>query len=116
MKRIKRLIYTFIALFILFPCVTNAATELSAATQNPVVGNYVYVQLEANYGEEFNIRDFHVFINYDTSYFSLEEIIWLKFGAEKGTYKTDKGQIAIDKEGANWSSGPVAQLKLKVLI
>ncbi len=115
MKRIKRFIYTFIALFILFPCITNAATELSAATQNPVVGNYVYVQLEANYGEEFKIRDFHVFINYDTSYFSLEEVIWLKFGAEKGTYKTDKGQISIDKDGANWSSGPVAQLKLKVL-
>lgn len=115
MKNIKKILYTFIALFILFPCITHAATELSASTQNPIVGSYVYVQLEANYGDTFKIRDFHVRIDYDTSYFSLENVIWVKLGQDSGTSKIDNGHVYIDKTGGNWGSGPVAQLKLKVL-
>lgn len=111
----KKIIYVFIALFILFPCITNAATELSASTQNPVVGNYVYVQLEANYGTEYKIGDFHVYVEYDTNYFSLEDIIWVKFGNDKGTTNTEEGRVYVDKENGNWESGPIVQLKLKVL-
>lgn len=115
MKRLKKFLYTFIALFILFPCLTNAATELSAATQNPTVGSYVYVQLEANYGDTLKIRDFHVYIDYDPTYFSLENVIWVKLGADSGTSRVENGRVYIDKSYGNWSSGPIAQLKLKVL-
>ena len=111
----KKFLFTFIALFILFPCITNAATELSAATQNPIVGSYVYVQLEANYGDTLKIRDFHVYIDYDPNYFSLENVIWVKLGENKGTSKEEPGRVYIDKTGANWDSGPIVQLKLKVL-
>ena len=78
MKRIKRFILTFIALFILFPCLTNAATELSASTQNPIVGETLYVQLEANYGKTLNIRDFHVYLKYDPTYFEVVTTKWVK--------------------------------------
>lgn len=115
MKRIKRYIYLFIALFILFPCITNAATELSAATQNPVVGTSVFVQLELNYGDQLKIGEFHVYIDYDPTYFSLENVIWTKFGEDKGTSRSESGRVYIDKENANWSSGPVVQLQLRVL-
>lgn len=111
----KRLIFVFIALFILFPCLTNAATELSASTQNPVVGSYIYIQLEANYGTEYNISDFHSYIEYDTNYFSLEKIIWVKFDYEYGTTRTENGRVYVDKENGNWTSGPILQLQLKVL-
>ena len=115
MKIIKRFIFTIIALFFLFPCLTKAATELSAATQNPVVGSYVYVQLEANYGDTLKIKDFHVYIDYDPTYFSLEDVIWIRFGADKGTEKIEQGRVYIDKTSGNWASGPIVQLKLKVL-
>lgn len=115
MKRIKRILTIFIVLFIIFPCLTNAATELSAATQNPTVGSYVYVQLEANYGDTLKISDFHVYIDYDPTYFSLENVIWVKLGADSGTSKVESGRVYIDKSSANWSSGPIIQLKLKVL-
>ena len=115
MKRVKRILAIFITLFIIFPCLTNAATELSAATQNPTVGSYVYVQLEANYGDSLKIRDFHVYVDYDPTYFSLENVIWVKLGADSGTSRIESGRVYIDKSSANWSSGPVVQLKLKVL-
>jgi hypothetical protein len=115
MKNIKRYIHIFIALFIIFPCITNAATELSAATQNPTVGSYVFVQLEVNYGETLRIGDFHVYIDYDTSYFELEDVIWVKLGDERGTSEIQNGRVYIDKENGNWKSGPVVQLKLRVL-
>lgn len=115
MKRLKRILSIFIALFIIFPCLTNAATELSAATQNPTVGSYVYVQLEANYGDSLKIRDFHVYVDYDPTYFSLENVIWVKLGADSGTSRIESGRVYIDKSSANWSSGPIVQLKLKVL-
>lgn len=115
MKRVKRILSIFIALFIIFPCLTNAATELSAATQNPTVGSYVYVQLEANYGDSLKIRDFHVYVDYDPTYFSLENVIWVKLGADSGTSRIESGRVYIDKSSANWSSGPIVQLKLKVL-
>lgn len=115
MKRIKRILTIFIALFIIFPCLTNAATELSAATQNPTVGSYVYVQLEANYGDTLKISDFHVYIDYDPTYFSLENVIWVKLGTDSGTSKVESGRVYIDKSSANWSSGPIIQLKLKVI-
>lgn len=115
MKKVKRILVIFIALFIIFPCLTNAATELSAATQNPTVGSYVYVQLEANYGDSLNIKDFHVYIDYDPTYFSLENVIWVKLGADSGTSRVESGRVYIDKSSANWSSGPIVQLKLKVL-
>lgn len=115
MKRIKRFILTFIALFILFPCLTNAATELSASTQNPIVGNTLYVQLEANYGTELKISDFHVYIEYDTSYFELVQVKWVKTRSEMGTDRLEPGKVYIDKTGGNWSSGPVIQIELKVI-
>lgn len=115
MKKLKRFLYVFIALFILFPCITHAATELSAATQNPIVGSYIFVQLEANYGDELRIGDFHVYVEYDTSYFALEEVIWVRFGADAGTSRSESGRVYIDKDNANWESGPVVQLKLRVL-
>ena len=86
MKRIKRFILTFIALFIIFPYLTNAATELSASTQNPIVGDTLYVQLEANYGTVLNIRDFHVYIDYDSTYFEVVQIKWVKNRREMGTH------------------------------
>lgn len=115
MKRIKGYLYFLIALFILLPSITKAATELSAATQNPVVGTYVYVQLEANYGNSLRIGEFHSCIEYDTSFFSLEDIIWIKLGQDKGTTTNESGRVCVNKTEANWTSGPVIQLKLKVL-
>ena len=115
MKRIKRFLGVFIALFILFPVLTNAATELSASTQSPVVGNYVYIQLEANYGTELKIRDFHVYIDYDTSFFSLEETFWLKSYRDEGTTRNENGRLYVDKVDGNWSSGAVLQMKFRVL-
>ena len=111
MKRIKSYLYIFI-MFLLFPTITNAATELTAATQNPVVGTNVYVQLEANYGDKFKIGEFHSCIVYDEDYFDLSNVIWIKLGRDKGTYTTSEGRICIDKTGAEWTSGPIVQLEL----
>lgn len=111
MKRIKSYLSLFIIL-ILFPIITNAATELSAATQNPVVGTNVYVQLEANYGEKLKIGEFHSCIVYDEDYFDLSKVIWIKLGHEKGTYTTAPGRVCVDKTNAEWSSGPIVQLEL----
>lgn len=115
MKKIKRIFTVFFALFIIFPCITLAATELSAATQNPIVGDVVYVQLEVNYGKTLNIRDFHTYISYDDTYLELEDILWIKIRNEKGTTKVENGRIYVDKTGANWESGPVLQMKFRVL-
>lgn len=114
MKRIKRFIFTFIALFLLFPCLTSAATELSASTQNPIVGNNLYIQLEANYGQTLKIKDFHVYIDFDSTYFDVVEIKWVKSRTQMGTHRIENGKVYVDKEGANWSSGPVLQVELKV--
>ncbi len=115
MKRVRKFIYIFIALFILFPCLTKAATELSAATQNPVVGEYVYVQLEANYGTNLKIRDFHVYIKFDPEYFSVDSVSWVKLSSNKGTHTIEEDRVYIDKTNGNWGSGPIAQVKFKVL-
>ncbi len=117
MKRIKRFIYIFIMIFILFPSVISAATELSASTQNPIVGEYIWIQLEANYGDLLRIRDFHVNIDYDTKYFeleSIEDIKWIKTKREMGTVKHTPGRISVDKVNGNWDSGPIVQIKFKV--
>lgn len=115
MKRIKRFILTFIALFILFPCLTNAATELSASTQNPIVGETLYVQLEANYGKTLNIRDFHVYLKYDPTYFEVVTTKWVKSRVQMGTEELKYGEIHIDKSNGNWTSGPIIQVELKVI-
>lgn len=115
MKRIKRFILTFIALFIIFPCLTNAATELSASTQNPIVGDTLYVQLEANYGTQLKIRDLHLYIDYDPTYFELNTVKWVKTKREMGTTREESGKVYVDKSNGDWSSGPVLQLELKVL-
>lgn len=115
MKNFKKIICIFISLFIIFPYLVNAATELHAGTQNPVVGEIVNVQLEANYGDKFNIRDFHIYIKYDQNYFELIDIVWVKKSNEIGTTKVENGLVYVDKTNANWSSGPILQLKLKVL-
>lgn len=114
MKRIKSILVVFFSLFILFPYFVNAATELSAATQNPVVGDVVYIQLEANYGDNLNIRDFHVYVTFDKNFFDVEDIIWIKNRDAKGTTEIQEGRVKIDKEGANWTSGPILQMKLRV--
>lgn len=114
MKKIKRFIFTFIVLFLIFPCLTNAATELSASTQNPILGDSLYIQLEANYGNKINIRDFHVYIDYDPEYFEVTEIKWIKSRTQLGTDRIEDGKIYIDKDGANWSSGPILQVEFIV--
>ena len=115
MKRIKRFILTFIVLFIIFPCLTNAATELSASTQNPIVGDTLYVQLEANYGTQLKIKDLHLYIDFDPTFFEITNIKWVKTTREMGTTREELGKVYIDKTNGNWSSGPVLQLELKVL-
>ena len=115
MKRIKRFILTFIALFIIFPCLTNAATELSASTQNPIVGDTLYVQLEANYGTQLKISDLHLYIDFDPTYFEVINIKWVKTKKEMGTTREEYGKVYVDKTSGSWSSGPVLQLELKVL-
>lgn len=110
MKRIKRFIFTFIVLFLIFPCLINAATELSASTQNPILGENLYIQLEANYGSKINIRDFHAYIDYDPEYFEVTEIKWIKSRTQLGTHRIEDGKIYIDKDGGNWSSGPILQV------
>lgn len=115
MKRIKRFILTFIALFIIFPCLTNAATELSASTQNPIVGDTLYVQLEANYGTQLKISDLHLYIDFDPTYFEVINIKWVKTKKEMGTTREEYGKVYVDKTSGAWSSGPVLQLELKVL-
>lgn len=115
MNKLKRFIYIFIALFIMFPCVINAATELSAATQNPIVGNIVYIQLEANYGKAFKIKDFHTYIEFDENYLKIKDVTWLKFGSARGTSRIEKNRVYIDKTDGEWSSGPVVQFEFEVL-
>lgn len=113
MKKLKRYLYIFITLFVIFPCLTNAATELTASTQYPVVGSNLYVQLDVNYSEKYQIGDLHLVIDYDTSYLKLEEVIWIQ---APGTYKTSPGKIYIDKEyGRNWRVGASMQFKFTVL-
>lgn len=109
----KKYLMILILLIIAFPCFTKAATELGASTQNPVVGSSVYVQLDANYGENYQISSMHVVISYDTSYLKLEEVIWLQ---NRGTYKTSNGKITVDKDGGSyWDTGAIMQFKFKVL-
>ena len=115
MKKIKLFIITFIALFILFPCGVLAATELSASTQNPIVGETLYVQLEANYGQTQTIKDFHVYIEYDPEYFELVQTKWVKNRSQMGTDRTENGRVYIDKSEGTWKSGPIVQLELKVI-
>lgn len=113
MKKIKQYFIGIIVLFVFFPCLTKAATELGASTQNPVVGSNVYVQLDANYGADYQISTMHLVVTYDTSYLKLEEVIWIQ---SKGTYSTGNGTITIDKTGGNnWNTGAIMQFKFKVL-
>lgn len=113
MKKIKKYFIGIIVLFVLFPCITKAATELGASTQNPVVGSNVYVQLDANYGANYQISSMHLVVTYDTSYLKLEEVIWIQ---SKASYSTGSGSITIDKTGGNnWNTGAIMQFKFKVL-
>ena len=112
MPKIKKYLYIIIALFIMFPTLINAATELGASTQSPVVGTDVYVQLNINY-KNFKIGDAHYIITYDTEYLEFEEVIWIQ---TRGTYSMEPGKITIDKEfGKSWDSGAILQIKYKVL-
>lgn len=111
----KKFIIIFIALFIIFPCLTNAATELSASTQNPIVGDTLYVQLEANYGSSINIKEFHVYIDYDATYFEVIQTKWVKSRKDMGTDDIQVGKIYVDKTNGNWSSGPILQVEFKVI-
>lgn len=112
MPKIKKNLYIIIALFIMFPTLINAATELGASTQSPVVGTDVYVQLNINY-KNFKIGDAHYIITYNTEYLEFEEVIWIQ---TRGTYSMEPGKITIDKEfGKSWDSGAILQIKYKVL-
>lgn len=113
MLKIKRYLFTCIALFIIFPLLTSAATELGASTQSPVVGSNFYVQLDVNYGTKLEIRDLHVVITYDKSYLKLDDVVWLQ---SRGSYRDDNGTIYLDKETSrNWISGATVQFKFTAL-
>ncbi len=115
MKRIKRFLYVIISLIVLFPCMVNAAyIELSAGTQNPIVGDIVFVQLEVNGLEPFLVKDFHVNIFFDESFFTVEDIIWIKNREHKGTAQITSGKVQVDKTNGAWDSGPILQLRLRV--
>ncbi len=112
MQKIKKYLYIIIALFIMFPSLIYAATELGASTQNPVVGTDVYVQLNINY-KNFKIGDAHYIITYNKEYLEFEEVIWIQ---TRGTYSMEPGKITIDKDfGKSWDSGAILQIKYKVL-
>lgn len=109
----KKYLIIFTLLFIIFPFMVNAATELSASTQNPVVGTNIYVQLDANYGNNYQISSMHLLVNYDTSYLELDEVIWIQ---TRASYTEKNGVITIDKDGGNyWDTGAIMQFKFKVL-
>jgi len=111
--KFRRYLWVFLLFFILFLPLTFAATELGASTQNPVVGSSVYIQLDVNYGTQLKIRDLHVYVTYDTNYLELEDVLWIQ---SRGSYKTEKGRIYVDKEvGSDWNSGATMQFKFKVL-
>lgn len=113
MKKITSYIYIFIILFIVFPSLINAATELGTSTQSPIVGSDIYIQVDANYGTQFQIRDFHVIVTYNPEYLQYQSVINIQRGA---TVRDENGTIYIDKEpGQDWDCGALIQLKFTVL-
>lgn len=113
MKKILYYINLFIILLIIFPCLTNAATELGTSTQSPIVGSDIYIQVDANYGTKFQIRDFHIIVTYNPEYLQYQSVINIQKGAN---VIDENGIIYIDKEpGQDWDCGALIQLKFTVL-
>lgn len=113
MKFIKNFIIVTILCFI-FPLIANAATSLSASTQNPVVGESFFVQLNIDYGAENLISEAHYMITYDPSVFEFEDIVWTQTKAE---YRVEPGIVYIDKQSntRSWEYGGQVQIRFKTL-
>lgn len=112
MKAKKLIVYLFF--ICLFPIYTKAATSLSASTQSPVVGSFVYVQLNIDYGEDISIREAHYSISYEPSTLNLEEIYWTQ---SVGRYNLESGTIYIDKDStsSSWGYGGQVVMKFQVI-
>ncbi len=97
MRYIKNLFITLILLCIL-PILVKAFTSLEISTPNPARGTEFYIQLDIDYlpsnGTDPKIRDFHVIIDYDPSFFEYDGIKWLQ-GAQQA--RNESGHLYIDK-------------------
>lgn len=104
MKRIK-LFFSFIIMLCLLPIITKAFTSLEISTPNPVKGTTFYIQLNINYlpskGADPMIRDFSVFIDYDTEFFEYVGTTWLH---GRNVVNATEGRIGIQKlnNGEYW--------------
>lgn len=111
MKWIKNFIIIII-LYLIMPLIANAATSLSASTQNPVVGESFFIQLNIDYGTDKLISEAHYMITYDASVFEFENVIWTQ---SAGEYRVEPGIIYIDKlsNTAAWEYGGQVQIRFK---
>ena len=106
MKKIK-LFLTMLFFMFLLPPITKAFTSLEISTPNPTKGSSFYVQINIDYmqsdGTDPEIKDFHVAVEYDPTFFTYEDVTWMQ-----GVYdiRVTEGKIYIDKNdnGRYWSS------------
>lgn len=112
--KFTRNILVVIILYLGFPLLANAATSLSASTQNPVVGESFFIQLNIDYGVDKLIGEAHYMITYDASVFEFESIVWTQ---TKADYHVEPGVVYIDKlpNTKAWEYGGQVQIRLKTL-
>lgn len=106
--------------FIIFCCIlcpflkVEAATNLKASNQTPIVGSVIDINLYIDYGTTAKISQAHYIITYDSSCFQFKELVWSQ---AKGTYRNENGKLYIDKTTAtaSWSYGIPVTPKFTVL-
>ncbi|MBQ4031428.1 MAG: cadherin-like beta sandwich domain-containing protein [Bacilli bacterium] len=106
MRKIKLFISMLIIMFIL-PVIVKAFTSLEISTPNPPVGTSFFIQINLDYlrndGSDPEIKDFHVVVSYDPTYFDYVDVTWMQ-----GVYDINvtEGKIYIDKDdnGRYWSA------------
>ena len=108
------LIFVILLFFIMIPSVVKAATRLSSSTQNPIVGESFYVQLNIDYGAKELISEAHYKITYDANALEYEKVNWTQ---SEGEVRVEPGIIYIDKTSATepWEYGGQVQIKFKTL-
>ena len=116
MKNIRYMLILIMILFI--PTIVSAFTKMEASTQSPIVNDYVYVRVNLDYGADKEVKEMHFKVSYDTSALELtDQPMWTQSRSSNGEYTIEDGAVRVDKTGAsaNWKSGAVIQIKLKVL-
>lgn len=114
MKRIKIITFLIMFIYFIFPTLVNAATSLDTENQRPIVGNYIEIAVDIDYGKTALISEAHYYVDYDSTHLQLEQVIWTQ---SQGTHAVLNNRISLDKNTstAAWEYGSPIILKFKTL-